>query len=389
MAYSITEAKNLVIQAGKTLVESGLIARTWGNISARISDTQFVITPSGLAYETLTPEQIVLINIADCSYQGEVKPSSEKGIHADTYRLRPEVNFVIHTHQVMASVISIEGKNLFVTKSEYKKVLGEIVPCAGYGMPSTNKLRKEVAAAIKVHSFSKAILMKYHGTLCMGNDMEHSFEIAQTLEQLATEKYLSICQNTEVNTPYTSDYGNSVRIGNSFRLKWDKYTCDYEIGNLPYAAPNAAYLHELIYKSSKVNSIIHTTEEEIIKVSRYGKDLKPYLDDLAQIAGVYIKTVDSDIRKPDNFVNNLRNKNAVLIENGGALCTGETVEDAVAVSMVLKKGCIADIYCRNLNLKKCLGTLDAYIQRIIYVTKYSKKRKSVNDKDSKLLQINK
>ena len=56
MAYELEEAKKLVVAAGKKLVESGLIARTWGNVSARISDTQFVITPSGRAYETLTPE---------------------------------------------------------------------------------------------------------------------------------------------------------------------------------------------------------------------------------------------------------------------------------------------------------------------------------------------
>ena len=59
----IMQAKELVIKAGKELIESGLIARTWGNISCRISDTQFVITPSGRAYETLTPEEIFLVNI--------------------------------------------------------------------------------------------------------------------------------------------------------------------------------------------------------------------------------------------------------------------------------------------------------------------------------------
>ena len=79
----ILEAKELVIRAGKELLQAGIIVRTWGNISCRISDTQFVITPSGLAYEDLTPDQIVLVNIADCSYDGDVKPSSEKGIHAE------------------------------------------------------------------------------------------------------------------------------------------------------------------------------------------------------------------------------------------------------------------------------------------------------------------
>ena len=74
----IMQAKELVVRAGKQLVESGLIARTWGNVSCRVSDTQFVITPSGRAYETLTPEEIVLVNIADLSYDGDVKPHRKR-----------------------------------------------------------------------------------------------------------------------------------------------------------------------------------------------------------------------------------------------------------------------------------------------------------------------
>ena len=105
----IQAAKELVIKAGKEVVASGLIARTWGNISCRIDDKQFVITPSGRAYEDLTPDEIVLVNIEDLAYDGDVKPSSEKGIHAEAYKLRPEVNFVIHTHQMQASVVSALG----------------------------------------------------------------------------------------------------------------------------------------------------------------------------------------------------------------------------------------------------------------------------------------
>ena len=61
--YTTEEAKRLVIEAGHRLVSAGLIARTWGNISARISDTQFVITPSGMAYEDLTPDKIVTASV--------------------------------------------------------------------------------------------------------------------------------------------------------------------------------------------------------------------------------------------------------------------------------------------------------------------------------------
>lgn len=78
MAYDVEEAKKLVVEAGKKLLETGLIARTWGNVSARISDTQFVITPSGRAYDTLTPDEVVVVNIDDCSHEGDIKPSSER-----------------------------------------------------------------------------------------------------------------------------------------------------------------------------------------------------------------------------------------------------------------------------------------------------------------------
>ena len=99
MTAAETQVREQILRAAARLTGEGLIERTWGNISARLAETQFLITPSGLAYETLRPEQLVLVNVADASWEGEIKPSSEKGIHADAYRLRPEVNFVIHTHQ--------------------------------------------------------------------------------------------------------------------------------------------------------------------------------------------------------------------------------------------------------------------------------------------------
>lgn len=374
MGYPLKEAKDLVIKAGKMLVESGLIARTWGNISARISDTQFVITPSGLAYETLTPEQIVVVSIKDCSHEGNIKPSSEKGIHADAYRLRPEVNFIIHTHQVKASVLSIEGKNLLVEKVEHKKLLGEIIPCAGYGISSTKTLRRKVALEVSKYPASPAILMKHHGTMCMGRDLEHSFQIATTLEELSEEKYIKVCKQNKVDKKALPDYGRSERKGDTFQLKWDKWTTQYQINELPESAPSVAHLHAAIYKASKVNFIIYATDEEIVTASKKQMIIRPFLDDLAQIAGINLKTIENGLTKPLSIAKELKHKNAVLLSNAGALCTGKTADDAKAVEMVLKKGCTAAIYCNEINHTKWLSTLDALIQRVVYVKKYSKKK---------------
>lgn len=372
MKKSIEEAKELVVHGGKILVESGLIARTWGNISTRISDDKFVITPSGLAYETLTPDQIVEVNIADCSYEGDIKPSSEKGIHADTYRLRPDVNYIIHTHQQMASVLSIEGKDIVPLNDEYKQVLGDIVPCAAYGMSSTGKLRKNVVKALRCNPGCKSVLMKYHGTICMGKDLDNSFEIAKTLERMSKDIYDQSCGKNKKNAVQVRDYGSSCREGNRFILQCNGKSSEYLIEKLPEAAPEAAVLHSEIYKSCNALYIIHSTDDEIVEVSGAGRELRPFMDDLVQIVGVNIKTVKNALLNSRTIAKELKNKNAVLIENEGALCTGKTESDAKAAVMILRKGCAADLYAAAINKTDYLSMMDAHIQRFVYKNKYSK-----------------
>ena len=137
MYYSETEARKLVCEAGLMLVEKKLIARTWGNISARINKDEFIITPSGKAYDTLTPSDMVKVRIRDCSYTGNVKPSSEKGVHAAAYAQRSHVGFIIHTHQYYASVVAAECRDI------------RTAPCAAYALPGTTRLRKFVEASIR------------------------------------------------------------------------------------------------------------------------------------------------------------------------------------------------------------------------------------------------
>ena len=152
-------------------MESGLIARTWGNVSCRVSDTQFVITPSGRAYETLTPEEIVLVNIADLSYDGDVKPSSEKGIQC--LRLSaPTGSQLCHPYASgKRQHCQPSGFDINNVAPESAAIIGDHVPMAAYGLPGTGKLRKGVIAAIE-RSDSKAVIMAHHGAVCMGKDYE-------------------------------------------------------------------------------------------------------------------------------------------------------------------------------------------------------------------------
>lgn len=181
----LEEAKKIVCEAGLKLVKEGLVARTWGNISARVDSQTFVITPSGRAYEDLTPSDIVPVKIEDCSWSGTIKPSSEKGIHAGVYAFRDDINFVIHTHQKEASIVASARKDIPLLNSEMEKIIGKTVICGKYGLPGTKKLKAATIDALK-RSGSKAALLANHGAVCIGKDMNEAFKVATTLEKISS-----------------------------------------------------------------------------------------------------------------------------------------------------------------------------------------------------------
>ncbi|MDD6275205.1 MAG: class II aldolase/adducin family protein [Clostridia bacterium] len=401
MAYTENEARALVVEAGNKLVEKGLIARTWGNVSARISDSKFVITPSGRAYETLTPADMVVVNIKDCSHEGDAKPSSEKGIHADAYKLHPEVNFVIHTHQVNASVYGAAGKPLDSIPEEYRELLGDYVPVADYGMPSTDTLRNAVRTAYSENLGSKAVLMKHHGTVCLGESFDEAFEVASELEKVCQIKLQKMYQLYEGTKDYSykdylnnyikhngggnlpksvPDLGSSFRCGDEFYITFRNgsvFSVNINSGKCDTSEklPFAVKIHRMIYKTSKVNHIRHLVNSSIIAYGMSGKSIKPRLDDFAQIAGVEIPNMkwDGSSESAGAIARAFTGKNLVLIRGVGAICTGSSASDLDAVELVADKECRTQIGALYLDAGESLSPVDCGVMRAIYVLKYSKK----------------
>lgn len=405
MAYSIDKARELVLKAGLELCEAGLVARTWGNISARVSDTQYVITPSGRAYDTLTKEDIVLVNIADGTYEGDVKPSGEKGVHAAVYELCPEMNFVIHTHQNYASALSILDREISVVAGEScsenvaeakasvdeakdsKCILGNVIPCAGYGMYATEQLVNNIKSQIKAHSDSKAVLMKYHGALCFGRDYDEAFAVAYELEDVSKKVFEKLCAEGSVYA------AGCVGAGSKNTLDCTE-AGDGEKNNIEETFIIPPRLKEILDKRDGIKSVMTACTPFIMKMSNLGKTMYPYLDDMAQIAGVDVKCVS--LAKSENAYDNstdtsktgteniwtdaliaevteaLQERNAVFVRGCGAICTGFDDSEAEAVAIVLEKACMAAY------LAECVGNLppldaeSARLDREGYVNHYSK-----------------
>lgn len=400
MAYEIEEAKRLVVEAGKKLVETGLIARTWGNVSARISETQFVITPSGRAYETLTPEEVVVVNIDDCSHEGDIKPSSEKGVHAAAYRHHPTVDFVIHTHQKAATIVSITGMEIRNVYDEFKPVLGDIVPVADYAMSTTNSLRKKVEMCMMMNPSSRAIMMMHHGALVMGDTYDQAFDLAETLEKCcekvirdnylrhsweneysdADKRAFYLGKNESGEMPASiCDLGSSVRNGNIFTLTIGDTTVDVDIETglgINGIAPKCAKIHKAIYETEDCTMIKHLTDPDVVAVSCTGETMVPMIDDFAQIVGLDVKCcawIDGDTDDCAKEIGKaIDGRNAVLVQGNGALATGNNDGDMQALEIIMDKGCAAVIDCDIFNRPHYVPKAECFLMRTVYLAKYSK-----------------
>ena len=174
------EARNLICESGRGLVEKGLVSRTWGNISIRLDKNTMLITPSGRTYEDLMPEDIVLVHIESLKYEGSIKPSSEFVLHAEIYKQRKNINAVIHTHQMNASTVAAAHREVPPILDDMAQIIGPTVRVADYALPGTKKIVRKTIKALRGRN---AALMANHGAVCIGRDMDEAFVVCEVLEK--------------------------------------------------------------------------------------------------------------------------------------------------------------------------------------------------------------
>lgn len=173
-----------LVEYGKKLVECGLVQGTWGNLSIRLDDEYMLVTPSGLDYFRLTPADMVKVNIRTLEYEGNQKPTSEKGIHGGIYVKRPEIGAVIHTHSKYCSIFAAAVKPVEIETEEGRQIFNERVEVAKYALPGTEELCKNT---IEAFGENYGCIMANHGMVCGGASMEDAFGNCRMLEQCCEE----------------------------------------------------------------------------------------------------------------------------------------------------------------------------------------------------------
>jgi L-fuculose-phosphate aldolase len=179
-----------IVFTNQVCVESGLISSSDGNISVRLADDRFLVTPSGLYKRRLKPKHLLIVNKQGkiTKGKGRLRPSSELLMHLEAYRQREDINAVLHAHPPYSTALTIAGIP-FPTDiiPEVLIALGE-VPTVPYATPGTPDLALSIREPIKTHN---AILLKNHGSLTVGGTLEDALIALERMEHAAQLYYLA------------------------------------------------------------------------------------------------------------------------------------------------------------------------------------------------------
>ncbi|MGI6113171.1 MAG: class II aldolase/adducin family protein [Mahellales bacterium] len=174
--------KQDIIEVGKRMFYKGFVASNDGNISARLSENEIIITPTGVSKGYMSVSDLIKVDMEGNVVAGSKKPSSEIKMHLAVYRKRPDVKAIVHAHPPAATAFAVANKGLDrITLPEVIFSLGSI-SMAEYGTPTTNKLPMAVEKHI---GRSDALLLANHGALTVGKDVMDAYYKMETLEHFA------------------------------------------------------------------------------------------------------------------------------------------------------------------------------------------------------------
>lgn len=187
--YPNLKLRQKLIRAYKRLIRLGLNRGTSGNCSVRLdSNNKFLITPSGVSLEKMSPASIVQMGI-DGSVDDDGKPSSEWRFHCEILKHRPDAQAVVHTHSVAATALSCLRKDIPPFHYMVAVAGGDSIRCAPYALFGTQELSDGALEALQGR---KACLLANHGVIALGRDLDEAVQIAQEVETLSEQYHLSL-----------------------------------------------------------------------------------------------------------------------------------------------------------------------------------------------------
>ncbi|MDP4163588.1 MAG: class II aldolase/adducin family protein, partial [Bacillota bacterium] len=159
-----------------------------GNISVRLSDDEFLVTPTGVSKGFMNKDMIIKVDGVGNVREGNFKPTSEMKMHLRVYQERPEIQAVVHVHPPYATAFAIAGLPLNRATMPESVILLGTIPVARYGTPSTEAVPNALNDLIQDHN---GVLLENHGALTWGRDLEQAYFFMETLEFTAKINWIA------------------------------------------------------------------------------------------------------------------------------------------------------------------------------------------------------
>lgn len=203
----LQQLKDKVFKANLDLVRHGLVIFTWGNVSAVDPESRLVvIKPSGVSYDEMTADDMVVVDLDGNVVEGHLNPSSDTPTHLALYRAWPEIGGIVHTHSTYATAWAQAGKSIPAIGTTHADYFHNEIPCTGdmseqevkgaYELETGNVIVRRFEGINPVHT--PGVLVRNHGPFAWGKDCAEAVHNAVVLEQVAKMAYLAYAINPDL-----------------------------------------------------------------------------------------------------------------------------------------------------------------------------------------------
>jgi L-ribulose-5-phosphate 4-epimerase len=204
----LPELRRIVCELHAELPKNNLVAWTSGNISARDPESGLVvIKPSGVKFEDLTPENMVIVNLDGEIVESDYKASSDTASHCYIYRQMPEVNGIVHTHSRYATAFATLGREIPCVTTAMSDEFGGAIPCGGFALIGGEEIGQVVVETLK-DSRSPSCLLESHGVFATGASAEKAVKAAVMTEDNAAIVWTAL----QIGTPLTIAQSNIDKL---------------------------------------------------------------------------------------------------------------------------------------------------------------------------------
>jgi len=188
---AVRELRQTVAELHAVLMRNGLVAWTSGNISARVPGADLmVIKPSGVSYDDLTPESMVVCDLKGTRVSGELSPSSDTTSHAYIYRHMPQTGGVVHTHSRYATAWAARGEPIPCVLTAMADEFGGEIPVGPFAPIGGDEIGRAVVTTLSGHR-SPAVLLRSHGVFTVGATPRDAVKAAVMCEDVACTVHLA------------------------------------------------------------------------------------------------------------------------------------------------------------------------------------------------------